>query len=118
MENLNADTARQVVTNLGRTQNAIDGALKKLSVLTTDVLNAFDEARLNDAMTQPTLEGLADGFKMMVDGRRAFVTVHQELIDMKFQSNLRHAEIGCEPGPVCPWKIDTAGDQHHLRVVA
>lgn len=103
MPEFNASTARRVVTNIGRTQNAIDGALKKLSVLTADVLDAFGEARLNDAMTQPALEGLADGFKKMVDGRRAFVDVHRELIDMKDQSNLRLVEIGCEPGPVCRW---------------
>lgn len=114
MSDFNLDLARRVVTDIGRTQNAIDGALKKLSTLTAGVLDVFGEARLNDAMTQPTLEGLADGFKMMVDGRRAFVTVHRELIDMKVGSVLRNVEIGCEPGPVCPVDMD----KPELRVVA
>jgi hypothetical protein len=114
MPNFDAEIARRVVTDLGRTQNAIDGALKKLSVLTVDVLDAFGDARLSDATTQPALEGLADGFKMMVNGRKAFVSVHQELISMKVESNLKHVEIGCDPGPICPWDIKAP----ELRVVA
>lgn len=103
MSEFNPMLARKVVTDLGRTQNAIDGTLKKLSMLTTDVLEAFGNAGLNDALTQPALEGLAEGFSTIVAGRKVFVGVHRELIDMKMESNLRHVEIGCEPGPVCPW---------------
>lgn len=114
MSEFNPLLARKVVTDLGRTQNAIDGALKKLSMLATDVLEAFGEARLNDAASQPTLEGLAEGFNTIVAGRRAFVGLHRELIEMKMDSNLRHVEVGCEPGPVCPW-IET---ETHLRAVA
>lgn len=114
MSEFDPENARRVVTDLGRTHCAIDGALKKMSMLTADVLEAFGKARLSDEATQPTLEGLADGFKMMVDGRRAFVSVHRQLIEMKAESNLRLVEIGCEPGPVCPWDAYPAG----LRVVA
>ena len=103
MSEFNPLQARKVVTDLGRTQNAIDGALKKLSTLTTDVLEAFGDARLSDAATQPTLEGLAEGFTAFVTGRRTFVDVHQQLIEMKVDSNLKNLEIGCEPGPLCPW---------------
>lgn len=103
MPDFNPLLARRVVTDIGRTQNAIDGALKKLSMLTTDVLEAFGDARLSDAATQPTLEGIAQGFSTMVAGRSAFVEVHRTLIEMKMTSNLRTVEIGCEPGPVCPW---------------
>jgi len=103
MSEFNPLLARRVVTDLGRTQNAIDGALKKLSLLATDVLEAFGDARMNDAATQPTLERLAKGFHTIVEGRREFVDLHQGLIEMKMGSNLRNVEIGCEPGPVCPW---------------
>jgi hypothetical protein len=103
MSEFNSEHARKVVTDLGRTQNAIDGALRKLSMLTTDVIDAFGEARLNDAAAQPTLEDLAKGFSIFVTGRRTFVDVHQKLIEMKMDSNLHNVEIGCEPGPLCPW---------------
>lgn len=103
MSQYNPMLARRVVTDLGRTQNAIDGALKKLSMLVTDVLEAFGDAKVSDAATQPTLEGLAEGFHTIVAGRRAFVDVHRNLIEMKMTSNLRQVEIGCEPGPLCPW---------------
>ncbi|MDI1295443.1 MAG: hypothetical protein PSY12_06090 [bacterium] len=103
MSEYNPILARRVVTDLGRTQNAIDGALKKLSMLATDVLEAFGEAAVSDAETQPTLEGLAEGFNTIVAGRRAFVDVHRNLIALKISSNLRTTEIGCEPGPICPW---------------
>ena len=42
MTDFNPLLARRVVTHLGRTQNAIDGALKKFSMLTTDVLEALE----------------------------------------------------------------------------
>ena len=103
MSEYNPMLARKVVTDIGRAQNAIDGALKKFSTLTTDVLEAFADAQVSDAATQPTLESLAEGFKTMVAGRGAFVDAHLKLIDMKMDSNLRTVEIGCEPGPVCPW---------------
>ncbi|MEJ7933912.1 hypothetical protein WG907_06515 [Sphingobium sp. AN558] len=114
MSQYNPLLARRVVTDIGRTQNAIDGALKKLTTLATDVLEAFAEAQVSDAATQPTLEGLAEGFNTIVAGRRAFVDVHRQLIDLKMSSNLRSVEIGCEPGPICPW-IEPAAD---LRAVA
>lgn len=114
MSEFNPMLARKVVTDLGRTQNAIDGTLKKLSMLATDVLEAFGEARLSDAASQPTLEGLAEGFNTIVAGRRAFVGLHRELIEMKMDSNLRQVEIGCEPGPVCPW----VAPETNLRAVA
>ncbi len=103
MTDFNPLLARRVVTDLGRTQNAIDGALKKFSMLTTDVLEALEDAAISDAATQPALERLAAGFKTIVDGRRAFVDAHLELIEMKMGSNLRDTPIGCVPGPVCPW---------------
>lgn len=103
MTDFNPLLARRVVTDIGRTQNAIDGALKKFSMLATDVLEAFEDASVSDATTQPALERLAEGFKTIVDGRRAFVDVHLQLIQMKMDSNLREVPIGCVPGPVCPW---------------
>lgn len=114
MSEYNPIMARKVVTGIGRAQNAIDGALKKFSTLTTDVLEAFTDAQVSDAATQPTLERLAEGFKTIVAGRGAFVDAHLMLIDMKMGSNLRNVEIGCEPGPVCPW-IEPATS---LRAVA
>ncbi|MCK0530665.1 hypothetical protein [Sphingobium agri] len=116
MTDFNPLLARRVVTDIGRTQNAIDGALKKFSMLATDVLEAFEDASLNDAASQPALERLAEGFKTIVDGRRAFVDVHLELIGMKMDSNLKNVPIGCVPGPVCPW-IEPA-ETNELRVVA
>lgn len=103
MSKFNPEQARKVVTDIGRTQNAIDGMLKKLSMLTTDVIDAFGEASLSDAASQPTLEDLARGFSTFVAGRRKFVNAHQKLIEMKMDSNLRNVEIGCDPGPLCPW---------------
>lgn len=102
MPDYNPMLARRVVTDIGRTHNAIDGALKKLSMLTTDVLEAFSDAQLNDAMTQPVLEDIANGFSTIVAGRGAFVSAHQKLIEMKMDSNLRKVEIGCSIGPICP----------------
>lgn len=116
MTDFNPLLARRVVTDLGRTQNAIDGALKKFSMLTTDVLEALEDADVSDAATQPALERLADGFKTIVDGRRAFVDAHLELIGMKMDSNLRNVPIGCVPGPVCPWIEPVQNNE--LRVVA
>lgn len=107
MLEFNAEQARKIVTGLGRTQNQIDGALRKFSMLTTDVIDAFSEAQMSDATSQPALEELADGFSSFVAGRRKFVDLHQRLIDMKADSNLQLAEIGCAPGPLCPWKPET-----------
>src|SRR3546814_15426047 len=103
MTDFKPQQARKIVTELGRTQLLIDGALKKFSMLTTDVIEAFSEAKLSDAASQPTLEELADGFKTFVEGRRNFVNAHKMLIDMKKDSNLHTVEIGCAPGPLCPW---------------
>lgn len=103
MTQFNAEQARSIVTDLGRTQNFIDGTLKKFSMLTTDVIDAFREAQLSDAASQPTLEELAEGFSTFVAGRRKFVNAHQRLIEMKMDSNLHNVEIGCAPGPLCPW---------------
>src|SRR3546814_1416789 len=58
MTDFNPQQARKIVTDLGRTQLLIDGALKKFSMLTTDVIEAFPEAKLSDAASQPTLEEL------------------------------------------------------------
>ena len=102
MPDYNPMLARRVVTDIGRTHNAIDGALKKPSMLTTDVLEAFSDAQLNDAMTQPVLEDIAKGFSTTVAGRGAYVRAHQKLIEMKMESNLRKVEIGCAIGPICP----------------
>lgn len=102
MPDFNPMLARRVVTDIGRTQNAIDGALKKFANLATDVLEAFGDAQMSDAATQPALEEIATGFQSIVTGRRAFVAVHQRLIDMKMASNLRKVEIGCSFGPICP----------------
>jgi len=114
MTEFHPQQARKIVTDLGRTQLLIDGTLKKFSMLTTDVIEAFSEAKLSDAASQPALEELADGFKTFVEGRRNFVNAHQMLIDMKQDSNLRNVEIGCDPGPLCPW-IEPAAN---LRAVA
>lgn len=62
MPDFNPLLARRVVTDIGRTQNAIDGALKKLSMLTTDVLEAFGDARLSDAATSPRWKALPRAF--------------------------------------------------------
>jgi hypothetical protein len=109
MSEFKPDQARKIVTGIGRTQNGLDNALKKFSMLTTDVLEAFADARMNDAASQPTLEDLAEGFSMIVAGRRKFVNAHQNLIDMKAGSNLRNVEVGCDPGPLCPWIQPEAG---------
>ncbi len=103
MAEYNPMLARKVVTDIGRAQNAIDGALRKFSSLTTGVLEALADAQVSDVATQPALEDLAEGFQTIVAGRRAFVNAHLKLIDMKIESNLRTVEIGCSPGPVCPW---------------
>ena len=103
MTDFNPQQARKIVTDLGRTQLLIDGALKKFSMVTTDLIDAFSDAKLNDAAGQPALEELAEGFKTFVEGRRNFVNAHKMLIDMKQDSNLRTVEIGCDPGPLCPW---------------
>lgn len=114
MSNFNPDQARKVVTDIGRAQNAIDGALRKLSMLTTDVLEALNEASVSDAASQPALEDLAKGFSTFVAGRRTFVNAHEKLIGMKMASNLRSVEIGCDPGPLCPW----IEPEQKLRAVA
>lgn len=114
MSEYNPVLARKVVTDIGRAQNAIDGALRKFSMLTTGVLETFADAKVSDAATQPAIESLAEGFNIIVAGRRAFVDAHLKLIDMKMDSNLRNVEIGCEPGPVCPWIEPST----HLRAVA
>lgn len=114
MANVDIELAQRVVKDLGRAQNAIDSTIKKLSVLTSNVMDALQQAKLSDSRTQPTLEGLADGFRSIVDTRRSFVHVHGELIDMKMTSDLNNVEIGCEPGPACPWDQATPG----LRAVA
>src|SRR3546814_11622342 len=98
MTDFNPQQARKIVTDLGRTQLLIDGALKKFSMLTTDVIEAFSEAKLSDAASQPTLEELADGFKTFVEGRRNFVKAHKMLIEMKKDSNLHNVKNGCAPG--------------------
>lgn len=102
MSQVSVQLARKVVVNLGRAQNAIDASLKKMTDLTAGVLDAFDEAKLSDVATQPALEYLAKGFSTIVAGRAAFVDAHRELIEMKMDSELRHVEIGCSPGPACP----------------
>lgn len=107
MPEFNPLLARRVVTDLGRTHNAIDAALKKLANLTTDVLEVFGDAQLSDETTQPSLQDIAQGFSAIVAGRGAFVQVHQRLIEMKMESNLRSIEIGCVAGPICKLNAET-----------
>lgn len=94
---------RRIVTDLSRTQNAIDGTLKKFVMLTADVLETIEDTAVSDAAAQPALERLAEGLKTMVDGRRAFLDAHLEIIAIKMESNLRDAPVGCVPGSACPW---------------
>ncbi len=92
MKNLHLESSLAVAQQVINTSSAFDLSISEIAALADKVVTASRSSELAPADTQKILQAMAGSFAKVVEGRAEFVSAHQQMIELKQDSD--HAETG------------------------
>lgn len=98
MITLRETSVRVVAGDAQEMGGILDQALLQQMRLATSFIEASSESKLAMPLTQPALQGLAEGLGHLVEGRAKLAASVREMNKLLSHSNLRETSFGCPNG--------------------
>jgi hypothetical protein len=99
---------KRVAERLWATEDAVDAAIAKTSMLMAGVVEAREELKVSHSLADPTMLKLAEALKAMADARHAVIEAHKALDEAKLRIGVR-TKLEGDPGKV--WNMAPATDE-------
>ncbi len=101
---------KRVAEKLWASEDAIDGAIAKASVLMGGLVEAKEELKLSATFTDEATSKIAESMKALADARRAMVEAHAALNECQLRLGVRVKAGGFKP-PVEPSQDATVAER-------